>query len=157
MTIREITEDDFHFLVGWNKRKEADFLQQWAGPVAYEYPISQRQIAERIDEGSRIYIIEENAEVIGTFELDMNEGKKQAFLSRVLFDETKTGKGYGTKAMKCMQDMVFQNPKMNKIILHVYCYNIAAIRCYEKSGFRTTAYHVAENAKWNSLTMECRK
>lgn len=157
MNIRKITEEDYHYLIDWNKRKDQDFLQQWAGPFAYEYPINQMQIAARIDEGSNIFIVEEQGYVIGTFELDLNEGRKQAFLSRVLFDEQKQGNGLGTKSMLLMCEEVFKNSKMNKIILHVYCYNTVAIHCYENAGFRVTGFNQSENQKWNSFTMEKRR
>lgn len=157
MEIKEIQEQDYHYLVDWNKRKNQDFLQQWAGPIAYFYPISERQIAARIDDGAHIYIVQQDEKVIGSFELDINLGKKQAFLSRVLFDEVIHGQGLGTKALSLMANNVFEKYPIHKIILHVYCFNTGAIRCYQKVGFRITATNETEDGKWNSYTMECQK
>lgn len=158
MEIREIREEEYQLIVQWNKRKDADFLQQWAGPFAYAYPISVNQIANRIEEGNDIYVIEENEKVIGSFEYNINEAKKQAFLSRVIMDEEERGKGLGTQALLLLAEKVFnENAKINKIVLHVYCYNAGAIRCYEKAGFQITELNEENDQKWNSYTMTLHK
>lgn len=157
MNIEEIQEFEYHYLIDWNKRKDKNFLQQWAGPYAYEYPISERQIAMRIDEGAHIYMVKTEEETIGSFELDMNLAKKQAFLSRVLFNEKQCGKGYGTQALSFVAKELFEKYPIHKIILHVYCFNLSAIKCYEKVGFHVTEMNEAPDEKWNSYTMECRK
>lgn len=154
MEIQYLSEENFHYLVDWNKRTNPDFLQQWAGPYAYSYPICENQIAARIADGIQIYMVKEKEQIIGTFELDLNFGKKQAFLSRVLFAESSRGQGFGTRALKLMADELFSKYSISKIILHVYCFNTEAVRCYEKAGFQITATQTDTNPKWNSYTME---
>lgn len=46
------------------------------------------------------------------------------------------GKGYGTDAMKVLMDFIFTQMNINKIRLIVYSYNKAALKCYEKCGFK---------------------
>lgn len=157
MIIRIMNEDDYHYLIDWNKRKDENFLQQWAGPVAYEYPITTKQVAKRIDEGNQILVFEADDRVIGSMEVQINEAKKQVFISRVLFNEEVRKKGYGAMAMKQLLFEIFQNNKVNKAVLHVYCYNVGAIHCYENVGFRVTEFHQAEDSTWNSYTMECKR
>lgn len=158
MEIRVIREEEYHCIVQWNKRTDADFLQQWAGPVAYTYPISESQIASRIDEGNDIYVVVEDEQVIGSFEYNINEVKKQAFLSRVIFDSAKRGMGYGTRAMSLLTKDIFEkHDQMNKIILHVYCFNEGAIKCYQKAHFEIVEESVSQNPKWNSYTMVCKR
>ena len=148
MEVREIREEEYQYIVQWNKRKDADFLQQWAGPVVYEYPISVNQIANRVAEGGEIYVVLEQGKVIGSFECNTQPGNKQAFLCRVILDETKRGKGYGTKALQLLTEHVFlQNPHVTQIVLHVYTFNTGAIRCYEKAGFHITEEKTEKNRK----------
>lgn len=45
-------------------------------------------------------------------------------------------KGYGTDAMKVLLNFIFMQMDINKVRLIVYSYNIAAIKCYERCGFR---------------------
>jgi RimJ/RimL family protein N-acetyltransferase len=46
------------------------------------------------------------------------------------------GRGYGTDAMKVLMNFIFSYMNINKIRLTVFSSNEAAIKCYEKCGFR---------------------
>lgn len=45
-------------------------------------------------------------------------------------------KGYGTDAMKVLVNFIFNEMNINKVKLEVYSFNIRAIKCYEKIGFK---------------------
>lgn len=45
-------------------------------------------------------------------------------------------KGYGTEALSLLLDYGFNVLNLNAINLSVYAYNLPAIRCYEKLGFK---------------------
>ena len=45
------------------------------------------------------------------------------------------GKGYGTEAMELILEYGFQTVNLNRIQLHVYDFNIRAIKSYTKIGF----------------------
>jgi len=45
-------------------------------------------------------------------------------------------KGYGTDAMKILINFIFNEMNINKIKLDVYSFNVRAINCYEKLGFK---------------------
>lgn len=45
------------------------------------------------------------------------------------------GKGYGTEAMELLLEYGFQTVNLNRIQLHVYDFNIRAIKSYTKIGF----------------------
>ena len=45
------------------------------------------------------------------------------------------GKGYGTEAIKLLQDFVFNKLNLNKLELDVRSFNERAIACYKKCGF----------------------
>jgi RimJ/RimL family protein N-acetyltransferase len=45
-------------------------------------------------------------------------------------------KGYGTDAMNILINFIFNEMNINKVKLEVYSFNIRAIKCYEKLGFK---------------------
>lgn len=45
-------------------------------------------------------------------------------------------KGYGTEAIKLIQEFAFNRLNLHKLDLEVRAYNEIAIRCYEKCGFK---------------------
>lgn len=46
------------------------------------------------------------------------------------------GRGYGTEAMRLLLDFAFTALGLNSVMLIVFEYNGAGLRCYEKVGFR---------------------
>jgi RimJ/RimL family protein N-acetyltransferase len=46
------------------------------------------------------------------------------------------GKGFGTEATRLVLDHAFVGIGLSNVILHVFAYNPAGIRAYEKAGFR---------------------
>ncbi|OEF98811.1 GNAT family N-acetyltransferase [Vulcanibacillus modesticaldus] len=51
-------------------------------------------------------------------------------------DKDYWGKGYGTDAMKILIKFIFEQMNINKIKLHVFSFNLRAIKSYEKCGFK---------------------
>ena len=45
------------------------------------------------------------------------------------------GRGYGAEAMELLCRFAFQEMNLHKLKVSVFAFNMAAIRCYEKSGF----------------------
>lgn len=156
--IKPITENEYQNLVDWNNGKDEDYLFQWAGHKAYQYPISIEQIKARIQEGARIFIIFWNGNAVGSVELDRidTENPSANVCRFILCDEAKN-KGIGTLALKQLSILTFNEMKLDVLTLGVFCYNIGAIRCYEKCGFLVKEYHQRDDAKWNSYTMELAK
>jgi RimJ/RimL family protein N-acetyltransferase len=46
-------------------------------------------------------------------------------------------KGYGSDALRVLVGFCFEEINLNRVMLEVYSFNTAAIRCYEKLGFKT--------------------
>jgi RimJ/RimL family protein N-acetyltransferase len=154
--LKPIKEADCQFIIDWNNGKDDDYLIQWAGNKAYTYPIDIQQIVSRLNSStSIIYLITADGTAIGSVELDSID--KNAATARVcrfiLCDEVKN-KGIGTLALKRLSDIAFNEMKLNRLTLGVFCYNVGAIRCYEKCGFLIKEYHQREDVKWNAYTME---
>ncbi|GHU77822.1 GNAT family N-acetyltransferase [Spirochaetia bacterium] len=152
--IKELTVDDCKYLVEWNYNKDENFLFQWAGTQIYLYPLNEEQIRNRLNiENNKIYLIEYNNEPIGSIELSgINKEEHIGRICRFIIKDDMQGKGIGTKALKKLIEMVFEDYGINDLLFNVYVYNISAIRCYEKIGFLVEKYN--ENKKLNSYTMK---
>ena len=146
--------DDYSTIVEWNKRRDADFLYQWAGP-GYDFPITEAKIAERVTNGANsdgadtyIYkIVSGNTnEMIGTIELfRINREKKTATIGRFLISEKFRGKGLGKNALNLLVDKGFKEFGLEEMNLRVFDFNEGAIKCYEKVGFTKSDFK--ENAR----------
>ena len=152
-----LEKNNANCIVAWNKGKDADFLTQWAGR-GYRYPITEEQITARIIASAgadyKIYGIMMNENLLGTIELmNINRNAKRATIGRFLIDPAKTGKGYGTKALKLFAEGVFNETPITTLELTVFDFNKAAIRCYESVGFVKTSEVVRPNG-WIAITME---
>ncbi len=62
---------------------------------------------------------------------------KEAFIYEFAVDEDHQGKGYGTRAIQELEQ-ILQDQGMNGLSLHVFGHNNKAIRLYERLGFETT-------------------
>ena len=156
LEIRQINEQDYQLIVKWNEGKDKDYLNQWAGSKIYQYPITIDQIKEHDkDKASQIYIIFFESNPIGSVELDrINIENSSANACRFIISDNNLNKGYGTLALKQLVKIAFTEMGLNRLTLSVFCYNIGALRCYEKVGFFVKEYNKREDPNWNSYVME---
>ena len=157
MKILLLENSDAKSIVQWNSKKDADFLQQWAGR-GYMFPITEQQIVDRIcaEEYSnyKLYKITLDEKMIGTIELmDIDRTTKTAKIGRFLLDSDFVGKGYGTKALTEFLVMIFRDYDLEIIGLTVFSFNKSALRCYRKAGFKTVDEVVRPNG-WIAINME---
>lgn len=155
--ILPLEKTDTACIVKWNEKETADFLQQWAGH-GYEYPISEKQIANRIVNDSslnyKLYKIVLDDNMIGTIELmNIDNAAKTAKVGRFLLNPELAGKGYGTKALKKLVAIAFNNFGVKKVGLTVFDFNKTAFRCYEKVGFKIANEETRPNG-WIAINME---
>ena len=66
-----------------------------------------------------------------------------AFIYDLRVDDPFRRKGYGTQAMRALEGKV-KELGLNKISLHVFAHNSAAIRLYEKMGYEVTNLFMAK-------------
>jgi RimJ/RimL family protein N-acetyltransferase len=156
LSVVKITGKDYKLFVDWNKGKEENYLLQWAGPNVYHYPITIDQIKLHANEEfSQIYIILNNENPIGSIELEkINNETLSAHITRFILCDNAKNKGFGTLALKQLINTAFKELGLKKLTLYVFCFNVGAIRCYEKAGFLVKKFHQKEDAKWNYYTME---
>jgi RimJ/RimL family protein N-acetyltransferase len=151
-----LEKKDVNSIVVWNQGKDADFLTQWAGR-GYHYPITEEQITARITASAadyKIYGVMMDESPIGTIELmEIDDTAKKAKIGRFVLDPAKTGKGYGTTALKLFIENIFDKMPLKTLELTVFDFNKAAIRCYEKAGFKEIREVMRPNG-WIAITME---
>ena len=77
----------------------------------------------------------------------------------IIGEEDARGKGYGTEATGLVLDHAFTVLGLRNVMLKVYAFNPAAIRAYEKAGFREFGRRqqaIEMNGQpWDVLYMEC--
>ncbi|HUX22674.1 MAG TPA: GNAT family protein [Spirochaetia bacterium] len=143
VTLRLGVQEDLGRVLEWNAGNDEGFLMQWAGPL-FRHPLTEDQllahwgpvIAGRQPE-TRLYGIEEG-QTIGVVELTLiDRTNRSARVARVLLgsDEDR-GHGTGAAALKLLLEVCFGELELNRVSLAVFDFNIPAIRCYEKVGFR---------------------
>lgn len=159
LTIRPAAKTDYAAIVNWNTGKDEDYLFQWAGFTAYQHPLTEEQLSRQAKkEGVTIFMILENGTPIGTAELcDIDQAAKTGRICRVLFAEEARGRGYGAEALKALSCMAFEEMGLVSLSLRVFCFNLSAIRCYEKVGFRVAEYFEEKDPHWNNYSMELKK
>ena len=70
----------------------------------------------------------------GLHEIDHVQGK--ATFGILLGEPEARGRGIGTEATRLVLDYAFNVLHLHNVLLSVYAFNPAAIRCYEKAGFK---------------------
>lgn len=156
--IRPAGAEDFNEIVGWNREMGADFLYQWAGKTAYQYPLTADQMECR-SKMDQIWILTayDGEEIVGTIELDQTAARQnEAHICRFLLSDCARGRGIGALILNEVTRMAFETMGIKKLTLNVYCFNAGAVRCYEKCGFLVKEYHAAADNIWSFYTMEKR-
>ena len=134
-------------------------LVQFAGQI-FSYPIDRKQVESYLSDRERIVFKIENdrKQSIGIAEIS-NEMEDVAKLARILIGEkSMRGKGIGTELINKLTDFGFNQLKKERIILNVFSWNIAAIKCYEKAGYSKTEkpgnFVNIKNDRWEKIEME---
>jgi RimJ/RimL family protein N-acetyltransferase len=150
---------DYDAILRWNAGKDEAFLFQWAGTTAYCHPLTKEQLMRQsAKDGVTVFMAYENEVPIGTMELcDIDPVQKTGRICRVLFAEETRGRGLAHRALSALCEKVFAETELERLSLRVFCFNISAIRCYEKVGFRVAEYFEEKDPHWNNYSMELKK
>ena len=109
-------------------------------------------------DGVTVFMAYENEVPIGTMALcDIDPVQKTGRICRVLFAEEARGKGLAHRALSALCEKVFAETELERLSLRVFCFNISAIRCYEKVGLRVAEYFEEKDPHWNNYSMELKK
>lgn len=139
---------DFDQLIGWISNEE--LLTNWAGNM-FRFPLSHESLEWYIEDTnilptSEAYIykaIDENNKIVGHISLgSISEKNNSARISRVLVgDNAERGKGICYQMVMAVLRIGFEELKLHRISLGAYDNNKAALRCYEKAGFKIEGIH----------------
>jgi RimJ/RimL family protein N-acetyltransferase len=156
-----MSEDEFGLIVEWFGREKPDMLLQWAGPT-YTYPLTVGQLLDHYREGinhetARTFVYKildeltgEAAGMIQLGRIDRTAGT--AVVGRFWIQEHLRHKGVGTAALRKLIDKAAREFQLRQLILRVFDFNLPAIKCYEKLGFRICARNEkvcqASNGEW---------
>lgn len=121
----------------------------------------EKEALERLNkEGCAFSIINlSNDELIGNCGLlKVNQINRTAEAGIFIGNKGYWNKGYGTEALSLLLDYAFNLLNLNSIFLRVHSFNIRAIQCYKKCGFkeigiRREAYIVGDK-KYDQIYMD---
>jgi RimJ/RimL family protein N-acetyltransferase len=154
--LEPFTKSDFTRLISWIDNLEE--LVQFAGPN-FSFPLTTEQLEKYLaDQNSFAFKVIETGsnKTIGHCEIYKSESS--AKLCRILIGEKNfRGRGLGVEIVNQLLEKSFMQFNYSLAELNVYDWNIEAIKCYEKSGFKInkdkTKTILVDGKPWTSLNM----
>jgi len=129
--------DKKHYTELIDSVKNAKDLMQFGGPE-FTFPLTEEQINKTLSDKNRIAFRVANSSdgsTIGHGQIYFNNDS--AKLGRILIiDQNQRGKGIGEQMITLLVKFILENRKERYIELNVFDFNIGAIKCYEKVGFK---------------------
>ena len=99
---------------------------------------SELEILEKISKEHNYAIVDLNSDMligtVGLTAIDQRQGTAE--IGVFIGDKSYWNKGYGEEAMRLLLRYAFDYLNLRNIMLRVFDYNKAGIRCYEKIGFK---------------------
>jgi RimJ/RimL family protein N-acetyltransferase len=143
--LRRIEREDLRPILSWVRSYEE--MVQWSGPWNFTFPLDEEQLA-------RFFLTEAPGDGLRRMQFVAVEGASQspagqigfsriwprtdaAHLGPVIVDPALRDKGIGSRMVREVLKVGFEELRLHRIELVVFDFNTAAISCYEKAGFRT--------------------
>ena len=154
--LEKFTKEMYPDLISWIGNAEE--LMLFAGPKL-TFPLTNEQLNESLNEKGRFafQVVNENDNLpIGHCEIYLTNNT--AALGRILIGEKSfRGKGLGKIIVKKLLKYIEENIDRKKVELNVFDFNIAAVKCYEKVGFKINpnkkSERIVNGKKWIALNM----
>jgi RimJ/RimL family protein N-acetyltransferase len=154
--LERFDKSNYDELISWITTEE--MLMQVAGP-GYSFPLAHEQLDEALKDSNRIAFRVINADTkenIGHCEIYITENS--AKLGRIIIGkEHNRGKGFGNQIVNALVEFAFQSFGKTKIELNVFDWNVAAIKSYQKAGFKINPGKKLERKvkgqTWTALNM----
>jgi RimJ/RimL family protein N-acetyltransferase len=141
--LEPFAEADIDRLISWIPSRES--LVQWTGPV-FDYPLDRAQLNRHLTEARQEEPVDlvfkaldrDTGRAIGHGELVRIDAKNlSAALARILVGPSELrGRGIGEGIVRALLRIAFDHLSLHRVALNVFDYNQAAIRCYQKVGFK---------------------
>jgi aminoglycoside 6'-N-acetyltransferase Ib len=147
VTLRPMTENDLPMLHDWLNRTH--IVEWWGGDEARPTldEVKEQYLPQSLaQEGVTPYIAMLGEVPIGYAQSYIVLGSGDGWwedetdpgvrgIDQSLADASQLGKGFGTKLVCALVDLLFTDPQVSKIQTDPAPNNLRAIRCYEKAGF----------------------
>lgn len=140
--LEKFGQNDFKQLQSWVNDEE--LLTIWSGNL-FTFPLTDKSLDwyvkdTNINEKSDAFVykaVDDSGITIGHISLGSISWKnRSARLTRVLIGNTgERGKGCCQQMVKAVLQIAFNELNLHRVSLGVYNNNLAATKCYEKSGF----------------------
>ncbi|MBM4447576.1 MAG: GNAT family N-acetyltransferase [Chloroflexi bacterium] len=137
VALTSLTVDDLPTLAAWiNDREQVLFNAPYKPVHEGQHKAWFESMQNRNDIvifGIRLL---KSNKLIGTCQLhSIDHIHRSAELQIRLGEVAERGHGYGTEAVRLLLDFAFKDLNLNRVYLHVFATNAAALRTYEKVGF----------------------
>jgi RimJ/RimL family protein N-acetyltransferase len=159
--LREYRQEDFEYIRKWvNDRKTTEYLSAifWFPQTEADTTDFLNRVMRAAPNASYFVIADVKDEsYIGQMDIfEINWKIRKGKLGTVIGSAQARGKGYGTEALKLLEDYAFGVLGLERLELDVYADNVRAIRCYEKAGFQhegTRRHAAMVNGKYADVCM----
>ncbi len=147
ITLRLMTEDDLPMLHDWLNRSH--IVEWWGGDEArptldevktdyHPQTLAKEGVTAYIAMLGEVPIGYAQSYIVlgsgdGWWEDETDPGVRG--IDQSLADASMLGKGFGTKLVRALVELLFTDPQVSKIQTDPDPNNLRAIRCYEKAGF----------------------
>ncbi len=145
----------------WNNDFEVNRATSSARPVTFEEQEASYDHYVH-DSSSVFFTIYEcsTGRAIGlTYLSDIKPRSRSAEFAIVIGEKDYHNKGYGSEATRLMLDYAFTVLGLHNVLLKVFAFNQAAIRAYEKAGFREIGrrreIRWMDGRLWDDVYMDC--
>lgn len=142
VVLRPYRLDDASAIAAWGRDVETT---RWMGP-RFREPRTVEVVRKRLedllrsppDDGAFFVVADpKTGAYLGAADLtSIDRVDRRAVLSLVIARAEDRGQGRGTEALRLLLDHAFGPLALNKVELRVNAANAAALRCYQKAGFR---------------------
>jgi RimJ/RimL family protein N-acetyltransferase len=155
-TANTFTKADFDAFISWVDSPE--IVVTIAGPY-FSYPVTHDQLYKYLDDEKSIAFnvvdVTKN-KLVGHAEI-INMGNGLYKLDKVIIDKSLRGQGIGEQLINEQLKYCFEVLGADIVELNVFDWNVAGIRCYEKTGFSFTPGRkmpfMVNGVEWVALNM----
>jgi aminoglycoside 6'-N-acetyltransferase len=144
--LRDATHDDVDALVAIRSTPEVH--ARWGGDDL------RAEVVEAIEEPDlHFLVIEVEGEVVGAIQWEANDDPQYRYAGiDVFLDPSVHGRGIGTEAVRTLARHLVEVEGHHRLVIDPAADNTAAIRCYEKVGFKPVGvmrrYELAPDGTW---------
>ena len=155
MCLRPFMPSDAAKIMSWNKDKRA--FRLWSADRFGDFPAEPGELTAQFDDDRKIPLVAmADNEVVGfimmRYPTDDNSLIRLGF---VIIDDSKRGKGYGSKMLRLAIDHARNELGAKRISLGVFCDNKSAVECYKAVGFSIIGEdsYTIDGEEWKEFEM----